>query len=368
MKASERNVVNLKRFGVAAAIVVVGALVLSACASNESPNSSGSGSALSGTLNGSGSTAQAVAETTWIAGFQNTNPKVTVNYAAVGSGAGVTAFQSGSAQYGGSDAELNSMQRAMPFTECKSGTDALDIPDYISPIDVAFNLTGVTSLKLDAPTIAKIFNNTITKWNDPAIAALNSGATLPATAITPIHRSDSSGTTNNFTDYLNKADPTDWTNAANNVFPFKGEAANGTSGVVAALSAANGGIAYVDNSAAGGLTVAQIAVGSSFVAPSAAGAAATASKSPIADGVPKNDLSLTIDRTLTDPKTYPIVLVSYLIVCQDYASAADAKLVKAFVTYVVSPDGQSIGAAAAGSAKLDSALAAKDMATIATIK
>ncbi|HEX4057407.1 MAG TPA: phosphate ABC transporter substrate-binding protein PstS [Galbitalea sp.] len=358
---------NLKRYGVTAAIVVAGALILTSCASNETPPSA-SAAALSGTLNGSGSTAQAVAQTTWIAGFQTANPGVTVNYAAVGSGAGVTAFQGGSAQYGGSDAALNADQRAGTFTECKAGTDALDLPVYISPIDVAFNLSGVTSLKLDAPTIAKIFSDKITKWNDPAIAALNSGATLPATTITPIHRSDSSGTTNNFTDYLNKADSTDWTNAANNVFPFKGEAGNGTSGVVAALKAANGGIAYVDNSAAAGLAVAQIQVGTSFVTPSAKGAAATASQSPVADGVPAHDLSLTINRTLTDPTTYPIVLVSYLIVCQNYASSADAKLVKAYATYVISAAGQATGAAAAGSAPLDSSLTKKDQTSIATIK
>jgi phosphate transport system substrate-binding protein len=364
--------VNLKRYGVAAAVVVAGAMLLSACASNETPAPTASKTAksisYSGTLNGSGSTAQAVAQTTWIAGFQTANSGVTINYAAVGSGAGVTAFTSGSAQYGGSDAELNNAQRGATFTLCKPGTDVLDLPVYISAIDVVFNVSGVTSLKLDAATTAKIFSGKITKWNDPAIAALNSGATLPATAITPVHRSDSSGTTNNFTDYLNKADPTDWTAAANNVFPFPGEAASGNSGVVAALKAASGGIAYVDSSVATGLSIAKIKVGSSFVAPSAAGAAATAAQSPVASGVPTNDLSLTLDRTLTDPKSYPIVLVSYLIVCQEYTDASVGTLVSGYASYVASPAGQSAAASTAGSAPLDSKLTAKDVAAIATIK
>ena len=156
---------------------------------------------------------------------------------------------------------------------------------YVSPVALVYNLSGVKTLNLDGPTLAKIFSGKVTKWNDPAIAALNKGVTLPSSNITPVYRSDKSGTTNNFTDYLHQTAPSVWTQAAADAFPYKtGEGAAKGSGVVAAVTSGKGTIGYVDNSSAGTLSVAKIKVGSSYVAPSAAVASKTAETSPLDPG------------------------------------------------------------------------------------
>ena len=115
------------------------------------------------------------------------------------------------ADFAGSDARLKDDELASTFAGCAAGTKAIDLPVYISPIAIVYNVDGVDDLNLDAATIAGIFSGTITTWNDPAIAALNPDATLPSAPITVVHRSDDSGTTKNFTDYLAQNAPTVWT-------------------------------------------------------------------------------------------------------------------------------------------------------------
>jgi phosphate transport system substrate-binding protein len=356
-----------------AAIAIAATIVLSSCAANEAaPSTSGSAapvSKLTGTLNGIGSSAQADAETAWIAGFQTSNPNVTVNYDSQGSGAGRKAFIGGSADFAGSDAALNATEQAATFTGCAAGSGAIDLPVYISPIGVVYNVEGVKNLKLDANTIAGIFKGTITKWNDPAIASQNSGATLPSAAISTVHRSDDSGTTQNFTDYLAAVAKTVWTLPAGQTWPFpSGDAAKGNQGVVAAVKAASNSIGYADQSAAGGLDIAQLKVGSAYESISTTGAAAVVAASPIETGRHANDLAIAINRTDTSKGAWPIALVSYLITCQTYADSAKATLVKAYATYVASEAGQKAGAAQAKSAPLASDLASKVSAAIATIK
>jgi phosphate transport system substrate-binding protein len=195
-------------------------LMLSACATNETPPTASTPvggtsagqttpAALNGTLNVGGSTAQTAAQTAWRSGFQNANSAVTVNYDPVGSGAGRTGFTSGSYAVTGTDDAFKSSELT-GLTVCTSN-DIVEVPAYISPIAVAFNLKGITSLNLDGTTIAKLMTGAIKTWNDPAIAALNPGVTLPSTAVTPVHRSDKSGTTGNFTDYLSQAAASVWT-------------------------------------------------------------------------------------------------------------------------------------------------------------
>src|SRR6185295_12104640 len=186
------------RFGAIGAIALAGAFALASCAANEG----GTGgeetpSTLSGTLDGAGSSAQGSAQEAWVAAFQTANPGVTINYDPSGSGAGRETFIAGGSDWAGSDSALSDDELAGEFAACAADAKPIDIPTYISPIAVIFNVEGVDELNLDAATIAHIFKGDITNWNDPAIAALNDGAKLPDAAITAVHRSDDSGTTKN---------------------------------------------------------------------------------------------------------------------------------------------------------------------------
>jgi phosphate transport system substrate-binding protein len=364
--------VKLKRFGAPLAILAAAAISLTACASNEGSTPSTTTAApsnLSGTLNGIGSSAQGTAQTTWIAGFQQSNPKVTINYDPQGSGAGRTSFISGAADFAGSDAALKDTELAGTFAGCAAGSKGIDLPVYISPIAIAYNVDGLTDLKLDAATIAGIFSGAIKTWNDPKIAALNSGATLPSANITVVHRSDDSGTTQNFTDYLAANAPAVWTKPAAQTFPFQvGDAAKGTSGVAAATKGAKNSITYIDESGSAGLSIAQLKVGDNFEKISAAGAAAVVAASPIASGREANDLAIKIDRKDTSKGAWPLVLVSYVIACQEYKDAAKADLVKGYVDYIVSEAAQKAAAEQAGSAPLSTDLASKVSKAVASIK
>lgn len=349
---------------VAAAVL---SLSLAACsADNEpsapAPSSTGGTSApagLSGTLNGAGASSQESAMDAWRAAFQDANPDLTINYDPVGSGGGRTAFLDGSVAWAGSDSALSEEEYTTAQTIC--GPDgAINLPVYISPIAVVFNVEGVTSLNLDAATIAKIFDGKITKWNDPAIVALNDGATLPDLAITPVHRSDDSGTTKNFTDYLEQAGGGAWGYEADGVWPIgSGESGEGTSGLIDVVTNTPGTIGYADASKAGTLGVASIQVGDAFNAPSAEGAATALATSELKEGNGANDLAYSIDRTTTESGAYPLLLLSYAIVCQSYEDAATLANVTGFLSYVASADGQAAAASAAGSAPLPADLSAQ---------
>ncbi len=359
---------NLSRLSSIAAITVASALLLTACVSNEAPQPDAA-TALSGELNGSGASSQSSASDAWIAAFQTANPDVTVNYSADGSGAGRKAFMSGGVSYAGSDSALSTDELGREFGACAPGTAGIDLPVYISPIALIFNIEGVKELNLDSATIAKIFTGAITNWDDPAIAALNPKATLPAGAITAVHRSDDSGTTKNFTDYLSKTAPEDWVAPPADTFPYSvGEAAQGTSGVVDAVTNGKNTIGYADASRAGDLGVVAIKVGDTFVGYSAAAAAAVVAGSPLAEGRTANDIVVQLDRTTTDPSHYPLVLVSYLIVCQEYASPDAGALVKAYASYVASPAGQAEAEKSAGAAPISETLFAKVSAAINSIR
>jgi phosphate transport system substrate-binding protein len=226
---------------------------------------------------------------------------------------------------------------------------------------------------MDATTIANIFNGTITKWNDSAIAKLNPGVKLPSTTISTIHRSDESGTTFNFTDYLNKAGGGSWSDAANTVWPATltgGQGLEGTSGVIGGIGQTEGSIGYADNSAvksASGLGVVKIKVGKNFNTPTAAGAAKVLEKSPAAPGRPATDMATDIDRTYTGKGGYPLMLVSYLLACPTYSDKTTADAVKGFLSYVVSSAGQQAAAKTAGSAPLAASLSQKASSIVSKI-
>ena len=363
---------NFKRTGSIVAIAAVGTMLLASCASNEGgsgTSTDGASSDLSGTIAGIGASSQQAAQEAWVAGFQTANPDVTVNYDPSGSGAGREAFISGGVDFAGSDSALNDEEIAGTFAACAPDTKAVDLPVYISPIAVIFNVEGVTDLNLDADTLAKIFTGAITTWNDPAIVALNADAELPATAITAVHRSDDSGTTKNFADYLFQAAPDVWTEKPADPFPYQtGEGAQGTSGVVDAVTSGTGTIGYADASRAGDLGVAKIKVGDEFVEYTAEAAAAVVDGSPLVEGRADNDLAVKLDRLTTDATHYPLVLVSYALVCTEYADAEQGALVKEYVSYMASEAGQAEAAASAGAAPLSADLQSKVAAVLETVK
>ncbi len=361
------------RVAAALATGLLASFVLSSCAANEAapePVSSASNApALNGTLNAVGASSQASAQEAWIAAFQTAHSGVTINYSPDGSGAGRKAFLAGGVQFAGSDSPLSSEEQASGLAGCAADSAALNLPVYISPIAVIFNVDGVTDLKLDPETIANIFNGTITSWDDPAIAALNAGAKLPKAAITRVNRSDDSGTTKNFSDYLHQNAPAAWPNDPSDTFPYPGgEAAKGTSGVADAVANGSNTIGYADASAAEarGLSTAAIKVGETFVSYSPKAAAAILDVSEIG-GNTENDLSIKLNRTSTAAGTYPLVLVSYLITCETYADANVATLVSSYADYLVSEAGQQEAAKAAGAAPLSSKLAEQVRTAIATI-
>jgi phosphate transport system substrate-binding protein len=226
---------------------------------------------------------------------------------------------------------------------------------------------GVETLRLDAAAIAGIFSNAITRWNDPALVALNEGVALPDAAITAVHRSDDSGTTKNFTDYLYANEPEVWGNEAADGFPFDGEAAQGNAGIVNAVADGVNAIGYVDASRAGDLAVAQLKVGDEFVTYSADAAAAILDESPLVERSNPNDIVVAVDRTSTASGVYPLVLVSYLIACQEYADADEAELVRSYAAWVVSPEGQALAAEEAGSAPLSDEFSAMVIAAVESI-
>jgi phosphate transport system substrate-binding protein len=260
--------VSLSRWLAILASLAVLAVGVSACGSGEDSASSSSGS-LSGQIAGAGATSQEAAQEAWIAEFENGNSGATISYDAVGSGGGREQFIAGGVAYAGSDAALEKEEDELKKAadRCSPGK-LIEIPAYVSPIAIIYNLESVESLQLDPETLAKIFNQEITTWDDPAIAEDNPGVELPDTRITPVNRADESGTTENFTDYLSQVVPSVWSYEVSGDWPVKGgEAAQGTSGVVEAVTAGDGAIGYADASQAGELGVATIKVGNEYVEP-----------------------------------------------------------------------------------------------------
>ncbi|WP_115727995.1 phosphate ABC transporter substrate-binding protein PstS [Actinomyces culturomici] len=340
----------------------------SSAAMSSSTESSSSAEALSGNLAGAGASSQEAAMEAWKAGFSAVQPDVAVSYDAVGSGAGITQFNDGQVLWAGSDAPLEGDE--MTAAEARCGAPAWDLPVYISPVAVIFNLDGISSLNLTASTIAKIFSGAITNWNDAEIAASNPGVTLPDLAITPVHRSDKSGTTENFTDYLHEAAGDVWTYDAGKEWPIEGgESGDKTAGVVQAVTDGKGAIGYADASQAGSLgTAALAAADGTFVSFSNETAAAAADNATAVEGREANDIALKVNRVPETNNAYPLVLVSYSIVCSTYADANEAALVKAFVGYQVSQEGQQMAADNAGSAPLSADMTAKVQAALDAIK
>jgi phosphate transport system substrate-binding protein len=342
------------------------ALTAAACGSSDASSSSG----VSGDLAGAGSSAQQAAQEAWTAKFEDQNADATISYDPIGSGGGRDQFiAGGKTAFAGSDSPFDTDELPKATQRCAPG-ELIQIPNYISPIAIIYNLPGVDSLQLSPETTAKIFKGEITTWDDPAIKADNPSADLPSTDITPVHRSDESGTTANFTDYLHEAAGSVWTDDPDSTWPLQGgEAGAQTSGMVQAVNAGEGTIGYADASQAQDLGVAKVKVGNTYVAPSAQGATNDfdqSQKDPeLSQG--KYVFAYKVQRTPTDPSSYPVLLVSYLMGCTKYSDTSTTDLVKAYFSYIISDEGQQVAAENAGSAPIPPGIKKEDQPAVDAI-
>lgn len=336
---------TLRRGLVPVGIVLSLALALSACGdSNDSAGSGGNSSidCTTGSIKASGSTAQKNAVAEWVNAYQSACPGATINYQGVGSSAGVADFINKQTAFAGSDSALKDEEQGKADDRCSTGP-AINIPMVGGAITLAYNVAGVDSLTLTPTVIAGIFNGSITKWNDPKIVAINSGVTLPSATIAQFHRTDGSGTTDNFTKYLAAAAPTAWTLGNSKEWKAKGgQGAKGNDGVASAIKSTDNAIGYVELSFAqdANLKVAAVDNGGGAVEPNADTASAALAKAT-RDGSGDN-IKLKIDYTINDADAYPIVLVAYEITCQKGLANSDQALTKSFLTYTASDDAQGV--------------------------
>jgi phosphate transport system substrate-binding protein len=320
----------------AGAALAAMALSLTACSSSSTTNGGGSGSSgLSGTLNASGSTLQLVYQQAAIQAFKQIQSGMTVNYGGGGSGKGRTDLASGVVQFAGSDSPI-------PSDEVSNfkGKTVLYYPILISPITVSYNLSGVSNLKLTAPVIADIFQAKITKWNDSAIKAINPGVNLPSTAITIAHRSDSSGTTQNFSQFLVEGAPGVWKLGTSSTisWPANSRGGDGNGGVAQIIKTTPGAIGYVDyaDAKASGLTYASIKnKDGNYVAPSVQAATTAADGATV-----KPDLTFSAIWA-SGAGAYPITAQSWVLVYQKQSSSNTTKMLKSYFGYLVG-DGQKL--------------------------
>jgi len=244
------------------------------------------------------------------------------------------------------------------------GGEFLYFPTVAAPITISFNLGGVDKVNMSASTLAKVFQAQITKWNDPAIVAENSGTTLPDKAIVVVHRADGSGTTSTFTKYLTAATP-DWTLSSGDTvqWPASTQQGQGNGGVAQTVKATEGAIGYIDFSdakASGFKFVSLKNKAGKFVQPSVEAASAAMAKATVAD-------NLTYSALDTDgPDAYPIVASTYILVYAKQTDATKGKAVKGFLTYTLN-EGQDL-AAEVNFAKLTPDLKAKANAQLAKIQ
>lgn len=323
----------------AAAAAGVLALGVAACGSD---NSSSSGSSGGGSLSGAGATFPAPFYSE-LASQVKTKDDLTVNYNAVGSGAGVAQFTQKTVDFGASDPPLKPDE--LSAAESAGGTKVVEVPTVLGAITISYNVPGVEKgLKLDGATIADIFAGRITKWNDPKIAGQNSGVTLPSTDITTCHRSDSSGTTKNFTTYVAIFDST-WEKEIGVDKTVKwpgGTGAKGNDGVAACVKQNEGGVGYVEQAFALQNNFNTAAVknkSGAYVEPT------LDSTSAAAEGV-----DVAADNTFKplnspNPAAYPITATTYLLMWQDACKAGQSKdnatNLKSFASFALG-EGQSI--------------------------
>lgn len=364
---------NRRTATVVVALVAAFSLAAVACGSSSSSSadngttgSTGAGSGFdyaslpTATLNGSGSTFQAPFNQAAIQGFSDKADNVTVNYGGGGSGKGKTDLAGEVVQWAGSDSPI----AAGTESTFKGGT-VLYFPTVAAPITVSYNLSGVKDLKLSAETIGGIFSTTIKTWNDPKIAADNPGVTLPSTPITVVHRSDASGTTNQFTKYLTLAAGSSWTLGTGDTVNWSPSttAGNGNPGVAQAIKSTSGAIGYVDyaDATASKLVFASVKnKAGTFEQPTLSGASAALATAQIND----NLTYVALDAAGAD--AYPITAGTWVLVYQKQTNADIGKALQGWIHYLLT-DGQSL-ANANDFAKLPTGLQQKALAQLNTLE
>jgi phosphate transport system substrate-binding protein len=335
-------------------LLLGGALLLSGCGSSATVNpavpaaeaalAAGDITCVDGRIQAAGSSAQANAITEWVNVYQTACPQSTIDYQPVGSGAGVEAFLSKQVSFAGTDSAVEDEDMADAIERC-GGTAALNIPLVGGAIAVVYHLPGVDSLVLDPPTIAAIFASEITRWNDPAIVALNPGVDLPDAAIAQFHRSDSSGTTANFSDYLEATAPDAWDYDTGKEWTAPGgQGARGSDQVSASVAQTPNSIGYVELSyLIDAINTKPVAIdqGAGPVLPTAQNASITLSSSPAMND--DGNIILDIDYTTTVPDAYPISIVTYEIVCTTgLAEDQNPALVAEYLAFAASDSGQEL--------------------------
>ena len=370
---------NTRRGGtwlLAAALVTAGTVAVAACGS-DNLTSTGSSAArdtaaantaaitcASGSLLASGSTAQANAMSVWIKNYQTACPNAQINYAGGGSGKGYTDFTQGTDDFAGSDYPLSGTQK--PAADKRCGGSAIDLPMTPGAIAVGYNLPGIDSLRLSAKTLGAIFTGKITTWDDPAVAADNPGVKLPSTGISTFHRSDTSGTSYNFSNYLFNDSGGSWTTPPDKQWPSAagGQGSKGTAGIAQGVSSTPGGIGYMEDSYAvqGHIAVAKIGDRAGNFVELTAGHTTNflAHAKVVGSG---SDLALAFDYDATGPDIYPNSLVTYEFVCA--AGNKSPALLKGFLGYAAGT-GQSI-LVANGYVPLPAAIQAEVQTAVSTL-
>ena len=343
-----------RRSWAAAPLALAGLLVLSGCGSSTTVNpaipaaeaamAAGDIDCVSGRIQAAGSSAQANAITEWVNVYQTACPEATIDYQPVGSGAGVESFISAQTSFAGTDKAVPDDELPEVDERC-GGNPAINIPLVGGAIAVVFYIPGVDSLVLDPPTIAKIFASDITRWDDPAIVALNPNVELPDAAIAQFHRSDSSGTTANFSSYLAATAPNEWLYNTDKEWTAPGgQGAKGSDQVIASVAQTPNSIGYVELSyIIDAINAKPVAIdqGAGPVLPTAENASITLATSPmIGEG---GNTVLEIDYTTQVPGAYPISIVTYELVCTTgLESGQNPELVASFLSFAASDSGQEL--------------------------
>lgn len=357
-------------------LLAAAGLALTACGSDDTtPAGSGATGGTGGTdtakaacatgnLAATGATFQLNIQKQWIKDYAAQCSGATIDYTGTGSGAGVTQFSAGTVDFAGSDSLMKTEDQAKADARCGAGNRAIHLPITAGGVALLYNLQGVTDLKLTPETIGGIFGGSITQWSDPKIKADNPNATLPSIPIQAVHRSDSSGTTNVFTSYLDAAAKSVWTLGKGNEVQWPGgQAAKGSDGVTNAVKQAQGGITYAEQSFAesSGLPTAQVQAGDGFAEVDADSVSKSLAQATVDES--KGDVRVSVDYAAPAEGAYPISTVSYVIVCD--RGNKNAALLKGYLSYAAG-DGQK-SASSIGFAPLAGPVAEKVTSKISSL-
>jgi phosphate transport system substrate-binding protein len=347
--------------------VALAALTIAGCSSKSgTPEPSASTTApnpyadLSGSIKGTGATFPNLFYQYAIEKFADVAPDLDITYQGSGSSAGKKDFANNLNDFAGSDSLVKAGTADNPAADA-----FYYIPTVAAPITVSYNLSGVSKLQLTPSTVAKIFSSKVTKWNDPAIAADNAGVSLPDKTIAVVHRSEGSGTTNNFTGFLDKAAKADWPLGRGDSVAWAAstQGGSGNAGVAQLIKQSDGAIGYVDF---GDATTSQLTFASiknkagKFVAPTVDAATAALAGATVNADLSYDPLDATGDTA------YPITAPTYLLVRPTYTDAAKGAAVKGFIKWLLT-DGQAL-AKDKNYAKLPADLQQKALAKLDTLK